>query len=354
MKEYAKKVAVTLLIIIAFILIPLLTYYLLPYFAPFILALLTALLLEPFNQKLMKYLKINRTLASNVSYFVFLGVALFLSYFLIAKIVTEAFELIKFIQRNLPNIQVWIIDFLQQINDFILVFPPEIGLQINQTFTGFVNQLSNLNLISSLGAQTLLITASIPNFFFTLLIFFIALYMINLNLSQINQRFFSYFKEKSKPKAIAVLSDLRNATVGFLKAQVILSTFTYIVSLGGLIFLDVRYALVLAFLIVIVDILPILGTGSVLVPWGLFWITQGDIFRGIGLVLLFIIITVLRKIVEPKILGERIGLGPLATLISIWIGFKVMGILGVFMAPLLIIFYRALVKANVIRYRFQI
>ncbi|MGI1657848.1 MAG: sporulation integral membrane protein YtvI [Desulfitobacterium sp.] len=354
MKEYAKKVAVTLLIIIAFILVPLLIYYLLPYFAPFILALLTALLLEPFNLKLMKYLKINRPLAANVSYFVFLGGALFLSYFLIAKIISEAFELIKFIQRNLPNIQVWFTDFAQQINDFILVFPPEIGMQINQTVTGFVNQLSNLNLISSVGAQTLLITASIPNFFFTLLIFFIALYMINLNLSQINQRFFSYFKEKSKPKAIAVLSDLRNATIGFLKAQVILSTFTYIVSLGGLIFLDVRYALVLAFLIVIVDILPILGTGSVLVPWGLFWITQGDIFRGIGLVLLFIIITVLRKIIEPKILGGRIGLGPLATLISIWVGFKVMGILGVFLAPLLIILYKALVKANVIRYRFQI
>lgn len=354
MKEFAKKVAVTLLVIIAFVLIPLLAFYLLPYFAPFIFALFFALLLEPFNQWLMKWLKINRPIAANISYFLFLGGVLLLSYFLITKIISEAYELIKFIQRNIPNIQLWFNDAAQQINDLILVFPPELGTQINSAITGFVNQLSNINLLSTWGAQTISITASIPNFFFTVLIFFIALYMINLDLNNINRRFFSYFKANSKPKAIAVLSDLRSATIGFLKAQIILSTITYIVSLGGLLILDVRYAMVLALLIVVVDILPILGTGSVLVPWGLFWITQGDIFLGIGLVLLFVVITVFRKIIEPKILGERIGLGPLSTLVSIWIGFKVMGVLGVFLAPLLVILYKALIKAKVIQYRFSI
>lgn len=354
MKEFAKKVAVTLLVIIAFILIPLVAYYALPHFAPFIFALVFALLLEPFNQWLMKWPKINRPIAANISYFVFLGGFLLLAYFLITKITSEAYELIKFIQRNIPNIQFWFNDANQRINDLIMVLPPEMVAQINQTITGFANQLSSINLLSTWGAQTISITASIPIFFITLLIFFIALYMINLNLHHISQRFFSYFKKESKPKAIAVLSDLRNATIGFLKAQVVLSTFTYIVSLGGLLILDMRYALVLALLIVIVDILPILGTGSVLVPWGIVLITLGDIFSGLGLVLLFIVITVLRKIIEPKILGERIGLGPLSTLISIWVGFKVMGVLGVFLAPLLIIFYKALVKAKVIQYRFSI
>ena len=354
MKEFAKKVAVTLLVIIAFVLIPLLIYYTLPYFAPFIFALIFALLLDPFNQWLMKWLKVNRPIASNISYFLFLGGAILFSYFLITKIISEAYELIKFIQRNIPNIQFWVNDAAQQINDMISVFPPELGIQITQAITGFVNQLSSINLLSTWGLQTIVITASIPNFFFTVLIFFIALYMINLDLGNITRRFFSYFKEDSKPKAIAVLSDLRGATIGFLKAQIILSTITYIVSLAGLLILDVRYAMVLALLIVVVDILPILGTGSVLVPWGLFWITQGDIFLGIGLVLLFIVITVFRKIIEPKVLGGRIGLGPLSTLVSIWIGFKVMGVLGVFLAPLLIILYKALIKAKVIQYRFRI
>ncbi|WP_019850564.1 sporulation integral membrane protein YtvI [Desulfitobacterium sp. PCE1] len=354
MKEFAKKVAVTLLVIIAFVLIPALIYYTLPYFTPFIFALLFALLLEPFNQYLMRWPRINRPIAANISYFMFLGGFLLLSFFLITKIITEAYELIKFIQRNIPNIQLWFNDANQRINEIILVFPPELGSQINQAITSFVNELSTVNLLATWGAQTISITASIPIFFITLLIFFIALYMINLNLTTMNQRFFSYFKDESKPKVIAVLADLRNATIGFLKAQVILSTLTYFVSLGGLLILGMRYALVLALLIVIVDILPILGTGSVLVPWGIVLITLGDIFSGIGLILLFVIITVFRKIIEPKILGERIGLGPLSTLISIWVGFKVMGVLGVFLAPLVLILYKALVKAKVIQYRFSI
>ncbi|NMA69916.1 MAG: sporulation integral membrane protein YtvI [Desulfitobacterium sp.] len=354
MKEYAKKVAITILVILAFIVIPYLTYYTLPYFAPFIVAFLLALLIDPFNLWLMRITKFKRPVASTISFGVFLGGFGLLAYFLIVKIITEAYELIKYIQRNIPNIQAWFTNLYNQANDFILLLPPELGWQINQSITSFVNQLSSINLLSQWGAQTIYITAAIPNFFFNLLIFLIALYLINLSLPQINERFFSFFKEDSKPKVIAVLNDLRNATIGFLKAQVILSTITYILCLVGLLILGVKYALVIALLIVIVDILPILGTGSVLVPWGLFSFTRGEFFLGFGLIILFLVITVLRKIIEPKVLGERIGLGPLATLISIWVGFKVLGVLGIFLAPLLIIFYKALVKAKVIEFRLKI
>lgn len=354
MKEYIKKVAVTLLIILAFILVPLLFYYILPFFTPFILAFLFALLIEPFNLWLTKKLKIKRPIAVNITYFLFLGGVLLLSYFLITQIIREAIDLVKFIQRNIPAIQDWFNQSFQQINDFILILPTDLVIQVNQAMTSFINQLSNINLLSTIGAQTINLTAAVPHFFFVLLMFFIALYMISLDLTRINRRFFSYFKESSKQKLEVVFSDLRNATIGFLKAQIILSTITYVVSLSGLMILGVRYALVLALLIIIVDILPILGTGSVLVPWGIFTITQGNLFRGLGLILLFIVITVLRKIIEPKVLGERIGLGPLPTLISIWVGFQIWGILGVFLAPLVLILYKALVKAKVIRFRVKI
>jgi sporulation integral membrane protein YtvI len=354
MKEYIKKVAVTLLVIIAFIVIPLVLYHILPYFTPFILAFLFALLIEPFNQWLMKHIRLKRPFAMNITFFLLMGVFVLLAYFLTTKIIREAFELIKYIQRNIPQIQDWFNEFFQRINDFIVLLPAELAAQINQTIYGFINQLSNANLVSSVGVLTFNLTAAIPNFFFVLLIFFIALYMISFDLPRVTRRFYSFFKDDSKVKLEAVLSDLRMATIGFVKAQIILSTVTYLVSFCGLAILGVRYALAIAFLIILVDILPILGTGSVLVPWGIFMITQGNFYRGFGLIILFIIITVLRKIIEPKILGERIGLGPLSTLISIWIGFKVLGVLGVMLAPLLIILYKALVKARVIRFRLRI
>lgn len=354
MKEYAKKVAVTLLVILAFILVPLLFYYVLPYFTPFILAFLFALLLDPFNHWLVRKVKVKRGIAANISYFLFLGSILLLSYFISTKIIREAFDLVKYLQRNIPAIQTGFSNLFQKIQDIIMLLPVEISTQINQSYTNFMKHLSDMNLISTLGAQTFNFTASIPNFFIVMLLFFISLYMINLDLSKIKRRFYSYFKDSSKEKLEVILSHLRMATVGFLQAQVILSTITYLVSLSGLLILGVRYALAIALLIIIVDILPILGTGSVLVPWGMFSITQGKTFLGVGLIFLFIIITVLRRIIEPKILGERIGLSALSTLILIWVGFKVLGVLGIFLGPLVLILYKALVKAKVVRYRIKI
>jgi sporulation integral membrane protein YtvI len=354
MKEYIKKVAVTLLVILAFVLVPLLFYYIFPYFTPFILAFLVSLLLEPFNLWMVKTLKIKWAFAVNISYFLFLGSIIFITYIISTKIIREVLDLVRYIQRNIPEIQTWFSDVFQQIHQFTLFLPAEMGAQIEQIYTNFMHQLSNLNLLSSLGAYTFNLTAAIPNFFIVTIIFFVSLYMMSLDLNKIKRKFFSFFKDSSKQKVEVVLSDLRNATVGFLQAQVILSTITYLVSLSGLFILGVRYAMALALLIVIVDILPILGTGSVLVPWGLFSLVQGNIFLGVGLITLFIVITVLRRIIEPKILGERIGLNALTTLICIWVGFKVLGIAGVFLFPLLLILYNALVKAKVIQYRLKI
>lgn len=354
MKEYTQKVAVTLLVILAFVLVPLLFYYIFPHFTPFILAFLFALLLEPFNLWMMNKLKINWPIAVNISYFLFFGGVILLTYFLSTKLIREVLDLVRFIQRNIPEIQTSFSDIFQRIHELTLFLPSEMGTQIEQIYTNFMHQLSNLNLLSSLGAYTFNLTAAIPNFFIVTIIFFVSLYMMSLDLNRIKRKFFSFFKDSSRPKVEVVLSDLRNATVGFLQAQVILSTITYMVSLSGLLILGVRYALALALLIMIVDILPILGTGSVLVPWGLFSIARGNIFLGVGLIILFIVITVLRRIIEPKILGERIGLNALTTLICIWVGFKVLGIAGVFLFPLLLILYKALIKAKVIRFRVKI
>lgn len=354
MKEYIKKVAVTLLVILAFVLLPLLIYHTLPFFTPFIFAFLFALLLEPLNQWLMKRFKAKRPIAVNLTYFLFLGVTLLLAYIVSTKIIREALELVKYIQKNIPIIQTWFSNLFQQINELILLLPTEMATKIEQAYTGFMNQLSNLNLLSSLSIQTFNLTAAIPNFFIVLLLFFISLYMISFDLNNLKKRFYSYFKDSSRVKLEVVLSDLRRATVGFLQAQVILSTITYLISFSALAFLGVRYAMALALLIIMVDILPILGTGSVLVPWGIFSLTQGKLFLGIGLITLFVTITVLRRIIEPKILGERIGLSALATLICIWVGFKLLGVLGIFLGPLVLILYKALVKAKVIRYRIKI
>jgi predicted PurR-regulated permease PerM len=116
----------------------------------------------------------------------------------------------------------------------------------------------------------------------------------------------------------------------------------------------VKYTMLLALLIVIVDILPILGTGSVLVPWATIVWAQGNPHMGIGLIILFFVITIVRRIIEPKIYSANMGLTPLASLVSLYLGFKVLGFIGLFLGPAVLIIYNTLKKAGVIKPNFKI
>ncbi len=354
MKEFALKVLITIGIITGLALIPLFLLYVLPHFTPFILAYIVALLLEPFNQLIIKRMRVRRSVAVSVSFFSFFGSIALIMYFIITRITTQLFDLVRFIQKNLPYIEVWVTDVFKTAQEYLNLMPYEISSQLSSSAAKFSSDLANLNIIASIGAHTYNISTIIPNFFIMLILFFVSLFLLSLHLHDINRGFFRYFKYSSREKAVLVLSDLRKATVGFVQAQIILSTITFVLSLTGLLILNVRYALVIAIIIVLVDVLPILGSGSVLVPWAVFVFSRGNTFLAVGLVVLFLVINVIRRIIEPKILGERIGLSALSTLISIWIGFKVLGVAGVFLGPVLVILSKALVKADIISYRLKI
>ncbi len=354
MVTFAHKVLITIGIILGVILFAAAIFFVLPHFTPFIIAFFIALMLEPANNWMIKHGKIKRVFAVNISFFIFLGSVLLLSYFIITKITIEMVAFIKNIQRNIPQIQNYLSELYYQSLHIIEMAPKEVADQIYYWFNNLLTNIQTSNIITTIGGQTYNLTTAIPNLFFIMILIFVSLYLFSINLPNIKHKFYSFFSDKSAAKAKIILLDLRNATIGFLQAQVILSTITYFISLIGLLILDIRFALAISLLIIVVDILPILGTGSVLVPWAVFSITQGNLFVGIGLIVLFIVITVVRRIIEPRILGEKIGLSSLATLISIWVGFKALGVVGVFLGPLLIILYLALVKAEVIRFKLKI
>lgn len=353
-----KKIAIITLVVLGTIIvalsIPFAIINIFPYFAPFIIAYLIALILEPLNKFIIKYGKIKRIYAISITYVLFIGLLSLITYFIVTKITTEMFALIKYIEKNIPNIQAWAINLNNDILNLLDLLPKDVKAQLNKLFMDLIDRLTSMNFISSIGTSTVTFTTAIPNYFILSILVFVSLYLISLSLPNIHRKFYSLFKESSQQKLNIVFKELRLATVGFLQAQLILSTITYIISLSALLILGVKYSYAIALFIVIVDMLPILGTGSTLIPWAIFSITRGDWFLGIGLIILFLVIVIVRKAIEPKVLGGRIGLHPLTTLISIWVGFKVLGIAGVFIGPLIIILYKSLVKAEVIKFNLKI
>lgn len=146
-----------------------------------------------------------------------------------------------------------------------------------------------------------------------------------------------------------VMLSLKKAFVGFLFAQLTLISITCLIVLVGLLILRVDYPITIAFIIAIVDLLPYLGTGLIFIPWIFYSFFSGQLPLTIALSVLYGIVVIQRQIMEPKILSSSIGVDPLATLISLFVGYKLFGFLGLLLGPVILVLIQTLHKARVFR-----
>lgn len=154
--------------------------------------------------------------------------------------------------------------------------------------------------------------------------------------------FFGQWLRKKLPAAWAqrvfpLLQNLRANLGGWFKAQCKLIGITFLVLTPGFLFLRIKSGILLALAVSFVDALPMLGTGTILVPWGLVVLLQGDTPLGLGLLALYVLTSVIRSCMEPRLLGRQLGLNPLLTLMAMYAGYKLWGILGMIAAPILTI-----------------
>lgn len=135
---------------------------------------------------------------------------------------------------------------------------------------------------------------------------------------------------------------LRGALGGWLKAQGLLMLITFGELTAGFLLLRVELALLPAALVALVDALPIFGTGTVLLPWALFSFLSGDWARALGLVILYAVVSAVRSLLEPRLVGQTAGLPPLAALLAMYVGFRALGVWGMILSPLAAILLKQL------------
>ena len=129
---------------------------------------------------------------------------------------------------------------------------------------------------------------------------------------------------------------IKRAAAGYVKAYAMLWLITFSVLFLGFIILGVEYATTLAIVIALLDMLPVIGTGTVLIPWGIVCIAGGGYRRGIGILVLFACVTVIREIAEAKVIGRCIGMHPLLTLAAMYAGYRLLGVAGILLLPLVL------------------
>lgn len=141
------------------------------------------------------------------------------------------------------------------------------------------------------------------------------------------------------------LKDLIQTLGGYLKAEATLILISFIISLIGLYILsflnfNIQYPLLMALLIGFVDALPILGSGTVMIPWAIISGLNGDLRLGIAIITLLIIMSIVRQFLEPKLVSKNIGIHPIFTLIAMYTGFKFIGIMGLLIGPIVLIIFK--------------
>lgn len=328
--------------------------WILPVSIPLLLALFTAFLLEPFVRTFIRHYGWSRkvsVIAVFLLFTIFLGL---IGFFISTKIIGEIIQVAEDTPAYLKKLNSSWIGWEKTLYDRTQDLPPEIItaaadqrdhlFQTVQTYlTGFIN----VETIKS-------VLMKIPNYFVSFIVYLIALFLFLLDFPKLKEKVQSLLPHKTADKMNFVFSRLSYVIFGFVKAQFLISFIIFVTSLIGLFFISPQIAPVAAFLIWLFDFIPIFGSILLLAPWAGYWFITGGIATGTKLVILGILLLIIRRTLEPKVMGYHIGLSPLATLITMYAGLKLFGMIGLLAGPLFLIAFKSAREAGIISFNFKI
>ncbi|SDJ11278.1 sporulation integral membrane protein YtvI [Natribacillus halophilus] len=346
-KEHAHIIGRAVIVIGSIILILWATGYLFTLTYPFIIAAVIAWMLSP----LLKYLKIKLKFPSGVASFISLLVGMSLLGGIITGLTFLGIYGFRQLSEQLPG---WIEQGAEQLqrifNETILPIWTEMtGFFDNltaaqqQTMQEGITQLGNQigNILGNLG-QTIAdglgnIFTAIPTFLLVIIFVFLAVYFIGKDMGAIKVGLQRRIPKFVQAKFVLFIQQMRVRVFGFIRAQLILMFITSVLVLIGLLILGTENPLMMAIIIGVAEILPYLGTGTILIPWAIYSFVTGEIFMGIALSILYIVVVIVRQSLEPKVLSSSMNLNALGVLLSLFIGLQLFGVIGLIIGPALLV-----------------
>lgn len=174
----------------------------------------------------------------------------------------------------------------------------------------------------------------LPRLILSVVVGVIALFYLFFDCAAIRKQLRFFVSEKTLDTLSEFFSRMRVAIGGYVRAYLVLLFLTYAELLAGFLLLNMERPAVIAAIVAAVDFLPVFGVGTVLIPWSIFAFLGGDVFRGMGLLILFGVMYVVRQFAEPRLLGSTIGVHPFFTLLVFFASFSLFGFWGLIVAPI--------------------
>ena len=312
------------------------------YMAPFIIAFVLSALMEPLVKLMVKKLRLNRKLAAVIAILLFLSTVGLVITLIVLKIISE----LKVVYNALPDYYDKINNSMdtisQKVNELHSWLPEEISANIGN----FLSSLPKyaLGFVENLVKGVVNTAISIPE----AIIFVIVTILSTYFLSGDRDTVYGSIKAVTPSSMIDKLRDLKenmfSALFGYVRTQLILMAITFTELTIGFSLIGVKEAMLLALVISFVDALPILGVGGVLVPWAIYEFIVSDMRMAVSLLIIYGIVLVVRQLIEPKILGQQIGVHPLLTLITMYAGLKFLGFIGLIIGPISLLMIKNIVS----------
>ncbi|AIF43870.1 sporulation integral membrane protein YtvI [Virgibacillus sp. SK37] len=341
------------LIFIAVLLI-LFIIFILPVSIPLIVAFFTALLLNPTIRLLQRKTKISRKVAVSIIFLLFLLLVGIAGTFIVTKAVTQVVNFAEEVPSHFNQLNDMYEEWENDLQQYTNNLPPEFVKQISDSIEENLTALSNTAKEKITLDNIAEIFSKVPQYLISFIVYLIALFLFMLELPLLKAKMYNLLTKETAEKVSFMNRRLADVLLGFLKAQFLVSLLILAVSLIGLFLITPEVAIMMSLIIWIVDLIPIIGSIIILGPWALFLLLAGDTALGIQLAVLAIILLAVRRIVEPKVMGQHIGLSPLATLIAMFIGLKLLGLLGFILGPLLFIAFNSAKEAGIIKWNTKI
>ena len=308
------------------------------YFMPFVIGWMIALIASPPVRFLEKHLKIKRKVGSAVTIIAVIAVVIIGGYLLGAKLIEEIVDFIGDLPLMWEGLQRDFAESAQRLQVASRLLPKSLGdtiKNISENIGEYVGDFVG-KLVEKMSSPTLealsRFAGNIPSIFIGVIMCLLSAYMFVAD-----KEYVPHLLKKVLPLSITerwslIKRGLYRAVGGYFKAQFKIEVWMYLLLATGFWILRVRYAFLIAIGVALLDLLPFFGTGTILLPWAAIKFLSGDYMMVIGLLIIWGVGQLARQVIQPKIVGDSVGLAPIPTLILLFVGYKAAGVIGMIIA----------------------
>lgn len=319
------------------------------YIAPFFIGGLLAIIINPISQRLERKFKINKGIST--LFLSILGVAfvIFIATWLIFK---GSQELVIFLNNIDTNRYSYINDMLNNFMnniDYYINYLDGLSnnsINVQELMTNYGDSIANI--AKSLLSKTIDLATSIPTIMILILTLFMSTYFIAKDIDNIENKFYSIFTDETRIKVRRVRYEIGSSIKGYIRAYTILMSMTFLVIWISFSLFRIPYGLPLGIIGALLDLIPFLGIIVIFVPVIVYYFIVDNYFVSIGITIVFIALSIVRQILEPKLVASNVGINPLLTIIAIFIGLQVKGVLGILFCLGLLVMHTILQKVDIL------